>query len=47
MDKKSVKLKLFVNTKYVYLAGHLLLLHHNIKHIMQFKEQLTYCVATL
>jgi len=47
MDTKSVKLELFVNTKNVYLPGHFLLLHHNIRHIMQSKELLTYCIATL
>jgi len=47
MDKQSVKLELFVSTKFVYLAGHFLLLHRNIKQIMQSKELVTYCVATL
>lgn len=47
MDKKSVKLELFVNTKFVYLPGHFLLVHHNPKQIMQSKELLIYCVATL
>lgn len=42
MGKKSVKLGLSINTKYVYLPGQFLLLHHNIKHIMQSKELLTY-----
>jgi hypothetical protein len=47
MDKKSVKLEQFVNTKFVYLPGHFLLLHHNTKQIIQSKELLTYCVATV
>lgn len=40
MDKKSIKLELFANTKVVYLPGHLLL-HHNTTQIMQSKELLT------
>jgi len=47
MNTKSLKLELFVNTKNVYLPGHFLLLHHNIRHIMQSKELLQYCIATL